>query len=183
MESEGLIHWEPGVGVFAKLYTVDEIDRLSEIRSVLEGLAARRACENFTSDLKQQLIELNDYMLNQENWDDKKKFSEVHLKFHKLIVQASQSPELINLVERYHYIEEVLVNFANWFPHEKITRADIRDHYEIIEALETGDPDLAEKTIRVNTWLKSRVVQWKKKFGDGPVNIAEAKDDDHSFFK
>ena len=43
LESEGLLSRIPGVGVFCKTYTVDEIEQLLSIREVMEGLSARYA--------------------------------------------------------------------------------------------------------------------------------------------
>lgn len=166
LENAGLLQKVPGIGIFCKTYTVDEIEELIEIRGVLEGLAARRAAVKITEKQKEQLLALAQKLSDSSNYYDKQDFLKDHIYFHRLIAEVSQSPNLIHLLNNNHIIQQVLSNIgANIWPIEP------HDHIRIAEAVCSGDPEFAEDTLKkhIAPTYKQRLDKLRKKYGSNPV--------------
>jgi DNA-binding GntR family transcriptional regulator len=166
LENAGLLQKIPGLGIFCKTYTVDEIEELIEIRGVLEGLAARRAAVNITDKQKTQLLELGKKLSDHLNYPEKQDFLNDHISFHKMVAEISQSPNLIQLLDNNHIIQQVLFNIsANIWPVEP------HDHMEIAKAICSGNSELAEESIKnhIAPTYKQRLKKLRETYGSGPV--------------
>ena len=166
LESEGLLQKVPGVGIFCKAYTVDEIEEVIEIRGVLEGLAARRAAERITEPQKDQLLEIASKLSQSQHFESDQLYLEEHIRFHSIIAEISQSQNLIKLLNRNHIIQQVLCNISAsiWpiVPH---------DHQKIAEAICSENPDWAEEQVKkhIAPTYKQRLQQLRDKYGENPI--------------
>jgi len=166
LETDGFLQRIPGVGIFCKAYTVDEVEEIIEIRDVLEGLAARRAAERITSKEKEQLLEMAAKLSKPGVYETDRDFLQAHIAFHSFVAEISKSSQLIQMLARNHIIQQVLWNIsANIWP------VAPHDHTDIAQAICSGDPQKAEATTRshIAPTYKERIQKLRLEYGSKPI--------------
>jgi DNA-binding GntR family transcriptional regulator len=146
LESEGLVRSVPRRGVYVVRKTKNEVVELITAWAALEGMAARlitlTAADEEIATLRKMFATFENGTLHAK-LDE---YSEVNIEFHQTIIRMSKNRVLIDLAE-------------NLFTHMRMIRrrtigdddrADrsIRDHMNIIEALEKRDTERAEDLVR-----------------------------------
>lgn len=166
LETDGFLQRIPGIGIFCKAYTVDDIEELIEIRDVLEGLAAKRAAERISSKEKIQLLEMAKKLSSEGIYESKNEFLEAHIAFHSFIAQMSLSNHLIQLLERNNIIQQVLSNIS-----ASIWPIEPHSHMNIAEAICSGNPQEAEAVTRshIAPTFKERINKLRQKYGSTPI--------------
>jgi DNA-binding GntR family transcriptional regulator len=146
LEREGFVRSIPRRGVYVVRKTKQEVIELITAWAALESMAARLITKN-ASD--QEIATLRQMFVTFENGQLHAKldeYSEVNIEFHQAIIRMSSNRVLMDLAE-------------NLFAHMRMIRrkaigeddrADrsIRDHLNIIQALEERDTQLAEILVR-----------------------------------
>ena len=147
LEREGFVRSVPRRGVYVVRKTKKEVIELITAWAALESMAARLITEKATGEaeiasLRNMFATFEDGQLR-AHLDE---YSEVNIEFHQTIIRMSGNGVLIDLAE-------------NLFTHMRMIRrktivekdrADksIRDHMNIIEALEARDTQRAETLVR-----------------------------------
>ena len=146
LEREGFVRSVPRRGVYVVRKTRREVIEMITAWAALESLAARLITENAIdpdiTSLRRMFATFEDGAVR-AHLDE---YSEVNIQFHQAIIRMSQNRVLIDMAE-------------NLFTHMRMIRrktivekdrADksIRDHINIIEALEARDTNRAEKLVR-----------------------------------
>ena len=146
LEKEGFIHSVPRSGTYVNSFTPEEMKEIYEIREVLEGVATRmatgspdpellekmrKACENYKLGIGQK-----DVGLCVEN----------DLLFHRLLVKASGSKRLIEMLESFH-IQSISIakRGASYWTYAP-TYLD--EHCSVLDLISQRKGRLAEKKIR-----------------------------------
>lgn len=143
LELEGLVKIIPNKGAFVAGISNKDIHDIYMIRSYLEGLCARWACENVTKEQLEKMEEaiyLSEFHTKKENYDQ---VVEMDSRFHELMYQSCGSKILGHLLRDYHqYVHSI----------RKVTLADPvraansnKEHSAILEAISRRDGDTAEK--------------------------------------
>jgi DNA-binding GntR family transcriptional regulator len=146
LEREGFVRSVPRRGVYVVRKTKHEVVELITAWAALECMAARLATENATDE---EIAGLRAMFATFENGHLHAKldeYSEVNIEFHQAIIRMSKNRVLIDLA-------------ANLFAHMRMIRrktigeedrADrsIRDHMNIIQAIEARDTARAEELVR-----------------------------------
>jgi DNA-binding GntR family transcriptional regulator len=146
LEREGFVRSVPRRGVYVVRKTKQEVIELITAWAALEGMAARLITQNASNA---EIAKLRAMFATFENGTLHAKldeYSEVNIEFHQTIIRMSHNRVLIDLAE-------------NLFTHMRMIRrktigekdrADrsIRDHMNIIEALEAHDTARAEALVR-----------------------------------
>jgi DNA-binding GntR family transcriptional regulator len=146
LEREGFVRSVPRRGVYVVRKTKQEVIELITAWAALEGMAARLITQAASDE---EIARLRAMFATFENGTLHAKldeYSEVNIEFHQTIIRMSRNRVLIDLAE-------------NLFTHMRMIRrktigekdrADrsIRDHINIIEALEARDTDRAEALVR-----------------------------------
>ena len=155
LEDEFFLESRPRRGFFVRQTDIREIIEAFECREGLEGIAARRAANNLSSDQIYDLKELVQPFIHQDNIDmfDYQRSDQA---FHEMIIQASHN----SVLQKLNNIGNVLIRT---FPKGIIlpVRESIQDHLLIIDAIEQRNPDVAEKLIR-NHSKKARYILEKQ---------------------
>jgi DNA-binding GntR family transcriptional regulator len=148
LESEGFVRSVPRRGVYVVRKTKREVIELITAWAALESMAARLITRSATDEeiaaLRRMFATFEDGTLHAK-LDE---YSEVNIEFHQAIIRMSRNSALIDLAE-------------NLFTHMRMirrktigeeNRADrsIRDHMNIIEALERRDTARAEELVRTH---------------------------------
>src|SRR6266508_765083 len=146
LEREGFVRSVPRRGIYDVRKTKHEVIELITAWAALESMAARLITQNAT---EAEIAKLRAMFATFENGTLHAKldeYSEVNIEFHQTIIRMSRNRVLIDLAE-------------NLFTHMRMIRrktigekdrADrsIRDHMNIIEALEDRDTKRAEDLVR-----------------------------------
>ncbi len=169
LEAEGLVKRIPGRGVFCKTYTVDDIQELLEIRGALESLAAGLAAERMGQKQKETLLNFARHMTDESTEDVHESFLDMHVAFHRMIVEFSSSQALINIWNFTHITNQVLVRLA-----AHIWPAEARkshSHIEIAEAIVSGDRNKAEQVMKnhILPTYQERLLALREEYGDDPI--------------
>ncbi|HHX12495.1 MAG TPA: GntR family transcriptional regulator [Clostridiales bacterium] len=142
LEIEGLVSIIPNRGAYVTGISEKDIRDIYIIRSYLEGLCAKWACQYITQqqlDEMDETIYLSTFHARRSHFDQ---LLDLDNKFHDLIYKASGSKMLNHvLTDFHHYVERVRK--------VSISRKDramrtIKEHEAILEAIRKRDGDLAE---------------------------------------
>ncbi|HKL79516.1 MAG TPA: GntR family transcriptional regulator [Mobilitalea sp.] len=143
LELEGLVTIIPNKGASVTGITSKDIHDIYTIRSYLEGLCAKWACEHIT---EQQLEELDEIVYLSEFHARRSHFDqlvELDNKFHDLIYKASGSKILNHMLSDFHhYVERIRKITLSRPARAKESR---EEHALILEAIKKRNGDLAEK--------------------------------------
>ena len=142
LELEGLVKIIPNKGASVVGISAKDVHDIYMIRSKLEGLCARWACENITDE---QLEELEEIVYLADFHEQKGHFeqiAELDNRFHNILYESCNSKMLEHLLKDYHqYVwrirQKTLVG--------KRSKASNNEHRMIMEAIRKKSPDKAEE--------------------------------------
>jgi DNA-binding GntR family transcriptional regulator len=154
LELERLITSTPSVGYAVNPLSKEDVVQICEIRSLIEGLAARWAIEK---DHKRLVKELQKNIATAEKEVAKGNvttFIELDGQFHEIIARLSGSERLLELA---HTLRRHMLRYRSQsiFLKDVVLRA-IEGHKRILDAIETGDAQ------KVNGAMSSHLEQSKK---------------------
>jgi DNA-binding GntR family transcriptional regulator len=142
LELEGLVTIIPNKGASVVGISKDDIKDIYEIRARLEGLCAKRAAKNVTTDQIAELEEniyLVDFHSSKENYAQ---VLELDNKFHEILYEASLSKMLKHELSAFHHYVERVRKITLSMP-ERVTKSN-DEHRMIVEALKNHNEDEAE---------------------------------------
>ncbi len=145
LDSEGLLTIRPNRGAVVTTLDPQDILELFQMRSVLEGLAARRAAVRCDEAAFEEM-ELRFNRLERAGSDLHKWISR-HNDFHDVICRLSGGNRLFAQVQKLRTAIEPYLRIVLVRP--EMERA-IAEHRELMEVIRSGDPDAAEKAMRVH---------------------------------
>ncbi|MBI5561897.1 MAG: GntR family transcriptional regulator [Deltaproteobacteria bacterium] len=148
LESEGFITVTPRKGAVVSPITDKDVSEFYEIKSLLEGYAARTACPKLAPKDLKRLEGLNVQMERAAERHDVKAFFNLDAQFHDTFLEACGNEKLRNLI--YHLVQQ--------FERFRITalalpgrmKNSAAQHAEIIEAFRKGDVGVVERLVRAN---------------------------------
>ena len=142
LELEGLVSMIPNKGARVVGFTSQDIYDIYEIRSMLEGLCARRAAKNATPDLiaeLEEIIYLTDF--HAEKGHGKQVF-ELDNKFHEKLYEACGSKILANLLHDYHHYVQSVRKISLTSQERSIKTT--AEHAAIVDAVKAHDGEKAQ---------------------------------------
>ncbi len=143
LELEGLVSIIPNKGAYVTGISEKDIHDIYTIRSYLEGLCARWACEHVTDeqlDAIEEVIYLSEFHTSKGHFEQ---VVELDSKFHKLIYSACGSKILEHeLSVFHHYVERVRKITLSM---EERAKRSTAEHTAILNAIRARDKELAEK--------------------------------------
>lgn len=159
LASEGLLEPAGKRGYAVRNFTVEDSYRATEIRCVLEGYAARELASRddraaIVDSLRESLAEgdaifAKGYVI----LEDEEAYATMNGRFHELIVSGARDALLADLVHRVYSVPFVAPNVvaSNRIPLDEIypiLMSGHRQHHAIVDAIESGQPDVAESLMR-----------------------------------
>jgi DNA-binding GntR family transcriptional regulator len=147
LEHEKLVESKPRRGFYVRLFRIQEMVSIFELREVLEGLAARRAANQITDDQISKLQRFFDPFKNIPEIEDYRTYSREDRLFHNFVIQIGAKEFLRSILETYNIISfsyqvvssEGLVRSPN---------ETLEEHLAVIEAICDRDPEAAENLMR-----------------------------------
>jgi len=145
LENEMLIESVPRRGYFVTKVGIDQLIDSFECREALEGMAARRAARNITKDELMYLKSLFEKFVGTDNISVSD-YLESDQEFHDMIMKVSGNKVITRLEFLGHNTIRTFRGGMLRPPQESLP-----EHMAIIDALEKGDGELAEKLVREHT--------------------------------
>ena len=143
LELEGLIQIIPNKGAYVTGITEKDVKDIYMIRSLLEGLCAKWACEHIT-EAQMEEMEENIYLSKfHAQKGHLEQLAELDNRFHEILYEACNSKILEHQLRDFHeYVLRVrkkTLSNANRGPKSN------EEHEKIMEAIKAKDADKAEK--------------------------------------
>lgn len=159
LASEGLLEPAGKRGYAVRHFTIDDSYRATEIRCVLEGYAARELAARddrgpIIESLREILEEGDDiFAKGHVVVEDEEAYAAMNGRFHDLIMSGARDPLLSELIQRVYSVPFVAPNVvaSNKIPLKQIypiLMSGHRQHHAIVDAIESGQPDVAENLMR-----------------------------------
>jgi DNA-binding GntR family transcriptional regulator len=141
LAAEGLVLIAPRRGMFVAEISITDLQKIFEVRMVLEAFCARLAAQRITQEQIAQ-IEATLQELDQVPDGDWRAVMKIDERFHELIYQAADNEFLADALNRLHALSLRL-----WYlvlDGVEDVRGEVAVHREIIPALKAGDGAWAE---------------------------------------
>lgn len=142
LELEGLVTLIPNKGAYVTGITQKDIHDIYVIRSYLEGLCAKWACEHITDaqiEALEEILYLSDFHTGRSH---KEQLVELDNKFHELIYKASGSKILEHVLSDFHHYVERVRKITLAMPSR--AKESSKEHAAIVDAIKKRDGELAE---------------------------------------
>ncbi len=142
LETDHLLVSYPRRGTFATSVDITELAAIWDIRSVLEPVAARRAAENATPAVRQEMKDVIRRLLAvDESADAQSELMRLDMSVHRLIYRAAGNPHLEDVLIRYDNLSTriwclVIERLPGLSGH-------IVEHAALLQAIVDGDADRA----------------------------------------
>ena len=138
LEVEKIVSHNPHKGVVVSEISMDEIENLYEIRTLVETIIAKHAARNATPEDITRLTELMDM---EESATDPDVIADCIDKCHCVIAEIADCPQIADLAR---IIRETLGRMIA-LTHSKRRPEAQKEHREIVAAIAAGDSELAQK--------------------------------------
>ena len=143
LELEGFVVMVPRRGTYVADISLKDIAQVFEIRSALEELAAGLAAERITPDeleyLERILVEINEYIDN----DEFDKIVDADVRFHDVLYHASRNQRLVDILNNLR--EQMYRYRIEYLKKKECYPQLLNEHQTIIDAIAGHDKELATK--------------------------------------
>jgi len=147
LEHEGIVEIIPRRGAHVVSQSIEKVIDLLQVREVLEGLVARLATENMDRGLLDRLSHcLEKVSASEDPAIRLLKYTPADVEFHALLLEACDNELLKNMMASVNaHLQMVRLRTVALPGRPEQT---VREHHEIVSAIEKQDADLAEKLMR-----------------------------------
>lgn len=147
LEHEGIVRIIPRRGAFVVSQTKEKVIGLFEVREVLEGLVARLATKNMNHELLDHLkLCLEKISSGDDDNNRLFKYTPADVEFHATLLEAADNELLKSMMESVNvHLQMVRLRTVALPGRPEQT---VKEHYEIVAAIEKKNSSLAEKLMR-----------------------------------
>jgi DNA-binding GntR family transcriptional regulator len=143
LAAEGLVTLRPNRGAIVSGLNLDEMREVFEMRSALEGLAVRLATSSLTD---RQLTTLERMLGDMDEFrDDSAEWVSRHRAFHEYLCSLAARPRLLRQISALYSVIEPHMRL--WLQHVDKPLSAREEHAEILTALRSRDPEVAERVL------------------------------------
>lgn len=159
LEQERLITALPRRGFYVRQFSRDEMVRIFELREVLEGLAARRACGVISKEQIKRLRAFFKQIKPSDHARSVDRYAEEDRRFHQFLIEVGGDELMSSILETYSIIaSSYLGGFRGGLV--RPPRETFPEHLAIIEAIAKRDPEEAERAARLHlSRSRQRLIQ------------------------
>lgn len=144
LAAEGLVIKAPRLGAQVATVSPSELKELYALRAMVESHAARRAAERITPEQLGRLEALADVMEDADRSETgavRSRFTAANSEFHRIILEASESPRLVAMAAIVVELPLTLRTLARYNAADRVRSH--QHHRELIAAFEAHNPDWA----------------------------------------
>ena len=146
LEREGFVRSVPRRGIYVMRKSKREVIEMITAWAALESMAARLITTNASNEEIATLRKMFSTFENGQARAHLDEYSEVNIEFHQTIIRMSRNHVLIDLAENL-FTHMRMIRRKTIGEQDRVDRS-IRDHMNIIEALEARDTERAEDLVR-----------------------------------
>lgn len=146
LQQEGLVNIISRRGIFIVRKTKKEVVELIIVWAALEGMAARLATQHATDEEIASLRRMFPAFGNGDQPAKIDEYSERNIEFHQAILKMGGCQLLVDTANQL-FLHVRSIRAQTIGEADRATRS-IKDHRQIIEAIEARDTDLAERLVR-----------------------------------
>jgi DNA-binding GntR family transcriptional regulator len=171
LQTEGLIEYRPHRGTVVASLTEQDIVEFFSLRSILEGLAARRVAEFGSAEQMAKLRAQAGELIQAAESGDARRTNEMDLRLHQTIWELSGHRLLQKMLNgmQNQILMHMLVN-----PNEGMSLVGfIAPHESLIDAIASGDPDAAEREMREHIDSAQRATLASRRLKAKTAGLAE----------
>jgi GntR family transcriptional regulator, rspAB operon transcriptional repressor len=146
LEGERLVEVYPRRGIFVSNVNVLDLGVLSEVRTVLEGFAARLAAERSTAADRSTTAELIAALEELSAAADERLLIDLDQRIHRHVYACTHNSFLEATLDGYY-----VLTLRIWFlALQRVSRLGdaVKEHLELLDAIRDGDPQRAEDAMR-----------------------------------
>ena len=158
LEQEGLARTIPRKGAEVAGMTEKDMEDVLQIRCVLEELAARLSCQNITDEEMRKLKIAMVAFEEKTREGNVVELAKADVTFHDIIYRAADNPKLLVLLNNLR--EQMYRYRTEYMKDDRIHPVLIREHKEMVKALESRDQELVAREVRQH--LKNQEEVMKK---------------------
>lgn len=157
LETEQLVEFTPNKGAVVKGISADDAKDIYAIRSLVEGLAAKRAADHATDDQITQMEEILDIAMVYLNHNDFDSIKITDNKFHQLLYDMTGSNTLKHYLGEMHSSAEKF-RVASIRTEGRV-KESMAEHRAVMEAIREHNGEKAKElmTLHVNNSYKNLV--------------------------
>ena len=156
LQNEGILEYIPRCGVQVASLTLEELHQSQVIRGMLEGLSARLAASYMDEEGIEGLRRINQQIKEVEIYNE---LGELDAQFHGLIARYSHNPMLEDFIWQIHN-RTGIIRYTLPYNKER-TENSLKEHKDIIHALELHDEELAEKYTQIHFKMSLKALEEK----------------------
>jgi DNA-binding GntR family transcriptional regulator len=147
LEHEGIVKIIPRRGAFVVSQTKEKVIDLFEVREALEGLVAQLATKNMNHELLDRLKRCLEKISSGDGDNNRLlKYTPADVEFHATLLEASDNELLKSMMESVNvHLQMVRLRTVALPGRPEQT---VKEHYEILAAIEKKNSSLAEKLMR-----------------------------------
>lgn len=146
LEQEGLVNIIPRRGIYIVRKTKREIVELIIVWAALEGMAARLATQNASDESIAELRSMFPSFSAGNDPANIDEYSERNIEFHQTILRLGGCELLVDMADQL-FLHVRSIRTQTIGEADRATRS-VKDHRQIIEAIESRDADLAARLVR-----------------------------------
>lgn len=159
LAAEGLVHLEPNRGAWVTLVTIEEVNEVFPILTVLEALSGELACDLITDLEIQEVRRLHDTMMQSYRDRDLNAYFQYNQDIHRCILLAAKNNTLTNSCQALTARMQRARYVAN-MSEERWAEA-VSEHEQIITMLEARDgKKLSNILVQHMRNKQSSVLRW-----------------------
>ncbi len=146
LADQNLVKVYPRRGIFVSNVDIRDLRSISEVRTELEGAAARLAAERATPEERQTATALIGELDASRGETDERQLIHFDQQIHRHTHRWSHNGFLEATLDEYFALSLRLW----WLVLDRVTRLDeaVQEHRELLEAIRDGDAERAEKVVR-----------------------------------
>jgi DNA-binding GntR family transcriptional regulator len=148
LEKEGIIKIIPRRGAFVVKHSKESIIEILLVREVLEGLATRLAVDHINPQAIDTMKSLFKGFSESNIHDQSNNYTKVDLEFHNLIIKGSRNDLLMSLMNILN--DHIQMLRLRTVALKGRPEQSLREHIDIIDALEKRNTSLAESLMRTH---------------------------------
>lgn len=148
LELEGLVLMIPRKGAEVAEITVKDLEDVLEVRTALEELAVRDACENITEEQLARLKKANDAFRKALEGADLIACGKADMDFHEIIYDATNNRRLMQILNNLR--EQMYRYRMEYLKDREMYPVLLAEHEAIWEALSGHDREKAGTAIRIH---------------------------------
>ena len=147
LEHEGIVKIIPRRGAFVVSQSKEKVMDLFEVREVLEGLVAQLATKNMNHELLDRLKRCLEKISSGDGDNNRLlKYTPADVEFHATLLEAADNELLKSMMESVNvHLQMVRLRTVALPGRPEQT---VKEHYEILAAIEKKNSSLAEKLMR-----------------------------------